>query len=460
MLRDIQRRLLGAKPASTNQVQNTLPSLPIEIWWIIFEMVIFTGLLMLDEFESYEIHTAYEYFLDPIRFSSGQCIPRRLAVTRKRKLREVCKAWKQTIDSINLDYRNTLECTHLDRKGLFLVDEWPPKQGLGTVDTSHCKRLILEVYPVYGQGLRIGFRYTHPISALTVRALGGNRFAHLRSLSDIMSFPDQLKVLDLDLEKCKASMGLLKDLNGIPSVPLTTLSLSLKAPDVLQTSLTVPTLISLFLSIPPYDPEVWLWGDPSNFKWTFPALRNLSLIERHYRRSSLPSTMLPSTHHFFANLLKIHLSLIRSLLIQPMSAQVSNQDSSLCWKNMPNLQTLATNFSDISISTDSKYHFGRTPRTRKSDSVRHLIQFHLGSTGSVSMAKELQKYVRACSRLESVTMVDAPGFDITRWSTMKPEKEIIQLLKLCDERGIKVLAQDYTRQWVKVISQKMIGRQR
>ncbi|CAG8634430.1 6740_t:CDS:2 [Acaulospora colombiana] len=233
-----------------------------------------------------------------------------------------------------------------------------------------------------------------------------------------------------------------RPVSGMVSIPVTTLSLFLKFPGSLQISLYIPTLANLFLSIPVYDPQDWLWGDPSNFRWKLPALHNLAIIERYDRRPGPPSIALPSTHSFFLNLLTGHFSSIRSLLIHPMTLQVSSQHSSLCWKKMPKLQTLATNFSDRDVPSHRKHFFNKQTQDIESKSVRHLIQFHLWAAGSTSMASELQSHIHACTNLESVTMVNAPGFDTRNWVTMRPEKEIVQLIKLCDRRNIDLWEQD------------------
>lgn len=456
----VQRYLRGTAQTS-ERTKKSLQKLPPEIWWIILEMVLYSCLLVMEDFDPSEIYAAYNYSLVPYPYCSMEKAAQRQVHNRKGKLRQVCKWWKAILDDIRIDYQSIVECKYTDSVGRYGQKSWTHERNLesATIDTYRGTRLVVEAYLMHGQGSRIGIRYTYPVSSLTVRALSRDQTYNLESILDVVAFPDQLRVLDLYLESCKAPMELLQGIES-KSIPLTTLSLYLKAPGSLQISLRIATLASLFLSIPAYNSQDWLWGDPSNFRWTLPALVNLAIIERHERRHGPPSTVLPSTHSFFLNLLGSHFSSIRSLLMHPMTAQVSSQKSPLCWAKMPNLQALATNFSDMDVSIHTKNLFGKEVQTLKSESVRHLIQFHLWVAGSNSMASELQRYIRACTNLESVTMVNAPGFDTREWATMRPEKEIIKLLKLCDTRAIDLWAQDVHCTWRKIVSQKMIGKRR
>jgi hypothetical protein len=351
--------------------------LPSDIWWIILEMFLYPGPNVMEELEPSEICIAAQYFHDPMPYLDSRAVEQRTAVRRKRKLSGVCKIWKEISEKLTTMYRFTSERQYNDREGRFLVkgqsfnSEYTIPEPLAVAHTNQCTRLLVKIHPRDRQKLRINFQYTHPVPNLTLRVFPGtiHKSTYLTSLSDIISFPEQLRVLNLYLEACKTSDHIFRDLQEM-SIPLTTLSLFLETSDPLQAPLTIPTLVSLFLSVPSYE-RTGCVGRPLSFGWTLPALLNLSLIER-YTHPTIPRlAILPSTHAFFAELLSYHMRNIRSLLIHPMTLQISNQDSPLCWKHMPNLQTLATNFSDgnpVSNYRDSRG--GTLPSP-----VRHLIHF-------------------------------------------------------------------------------------
>jgi hypothetical protein len=420
------------------------PCLPSDIWWIVLEMFLYPGPNVMEELEPSEIHAATLYFQDPLPYLDSQVVAQRMATRRKRKLRRVCKSWKEMSEKLTTRYRYTPERLYTDREGRFLMNEQSPNpeytisEPPEVAETSRCTRLLVKIHPIDRQKLRINFRYTHPVSNLTLRVFPGSirRSASLTSLSDIISFPEQLKILNLYLEACKIPEHIFKDLQEMP-IPLTTLSLFLKASDPLQTPLMIPTLASLFLSVPSYERTVSV-EHPMGFGWTLPALRNLSLIERYTQRTIPRLAILSSTHAFFAELLAYHMPNIQSLLIHPMTLQVSNPDSPLCWKHMPNLQTLATNFSDGSpASDDGDNPAGTLPNSAPSP-VRHLIHFHLWSARLRLIIMELIKHIRECTRLETVRLV----LSLNEWSNMAHVQENDELRKLCQERGIIVWWQD------------------
>ncbi|PVF92637.1 hypothetical protein CPB86DRAFT_174888 [Serendipita vermifera] len=246
------------------------------------------------------------------------------------------------------------------------------------------------------------------------------------------------------MESCKIPMTVLQDIQ-LMSIRLTALCLHLENSSPIQASLCIPTLASLFLSIPAYNAQDWPSGHPSSFSWTLPMLQNLAIIERYAGRPNAPLTALPSTHPFFSDLLQGHFSSIRSLLMHPMTVQVSGQHSPLCWKKMPNLQALATNFSDRDVPIYGNYLFRRVLHNSKSGSVHHLIQFHLWAVDLTALSKELQHYIQACTNLESILLVNVPSLETRSWSFHLPNNKVGKLIKLCDKRGIKLYKQDGNR---------------
>ncbi|PVF92643.1 hypothetical protein CPB86DRAFT_790958 [Serendipita vermifera] len=412
-------------PSLPEQAQNTTPKLPIEIWWVILEIVLDLGPVVLENFAPCEILLAHEYFLGALITQSAA---RRHGFTLKSCLRQVCKAWKQIVDHIGMDHQQIQERKYTNTQE---ANERPI-----TLNTKHHPMVTFERYTSSIQGIPVKYRYTHPVYTLKIRISSISQYrrdsARMESLSDVISFPKPLRALNLYMDACKGPMGLLKDIEEM-SIPLTVLSLFLQDPLILQTRLTAPTLVSLFISIPPFEGEL-IWADPSRYRWKLPALCNLSLVEQETYRSH-SSFIISPTHPFYIELLKHHMLNLRSLLMHPMTMQVYNQESPLCWANMPRLQVLATNFSNR--ATTSRRHYSGVSR---SNSIRHLIQFHWESA-SISMGGELHKCIRMCTQLESVTVIDRSGF-VVEWMNGWSRKEIAKFLNLCNERGITVWSQN------------------
>ncbi|CAG8766753.1 4836_t:CDS:1, partial [Acaulospora colombiana] len=227
------------------------------------------------------------------------------------------------------------------------------------------------------------------------------------------------------------SVNLLKDIQKM-SIPLTTLSLFLTDALILQTCLTIPTLISLFTSVPSFLGKR-TWADISQYQWSLPALRDLSLVEHKHRSSWYSSDVWP-THPFYIELLKRHLLNLQSLLMHPMTTHVYDPMSPLCWTKMPNLQVLATEFGNRPAAFLSRLHF--LPISR-SGSVRHLIQFGQFPVGNRAETG-LCRYIPMCTRLESVTIVD---YDVGKWTSVETSKEMAKFRDICRGRGITVWAQ-------------------
>ncbi|PVF90941.1 hypothetical protein CPB86DRAFT_485018, partial [Serendipita vermifera] len=353
--------------------------------------------------------------------------------TLKKSLRQVCKAWKDIIDSIRTDYQRVREHKYRNRR-LFEENERPT-----ILDTRDYTMVTVDTEVFSVQKALIKFRYTHPASALTMRTIPPSYFqsrtplTQVKSLSDIVSFPKQLKVLNLYMDGSNAPMDLLRGVQEM-SIPLTTLSLFLMDTLILRTRITIPTLVNLFISIPSRREES-IWADPSRYQWKLPALRNLSLGQSQDGNAwnSLHWTI--PTHPFYIELLKRHKLNLRSLLMDPMTAQVHNQSSPVWWITMPNLQVLATNFCNVSPAPGGGLNLLWTP---KSTSVRHLIHFDDGGFRTW-MGSDLCGYIRLCTRLESVILVTRGT--AVKWMTVDPVASMTDLRDLCIKRGIPIWSQ-------------------
>ncbi|PVF91244.1 hypothetical protein CPB86DRAFT_830679 [Serendipita vermifera] len=328
--------------------QHTTPSLPLEIWWVILEMALYSSPTVLEYFAPSEIALAYGYCSGGL---NTHAVMQRQNATLKKCLRQVCKGWKGIIDSIRTDYQPVPEGEYRNGQ-LFEENEQPT-----ILDTRQYTMITVEAEASSLRKVLIKFRYTHPVSALTMRTVSppyydsDDSFAHIESLSDIVSFPKQLKVFRLHMDGSNGSIDLLKGIQEM-SIPLTTLSLFLTDSLILQTCLTIPTLVNLLISIP-YFEEEGTRMDPWRYQWKLPALRNLSLAQPS-DDNSWSSYRLTSAHPFYIELLKRHRSNLQSLLIDPMTMQVHDQASPLC----------------------------------------------------NSMGYELCTYIRRCTRLESVTLMN------------------------------------------------------
>jgi hypothetical protein len=229
-------------------------------------MVIYPGLIVTMDYLPFQIEAACASFFDET-FGS-QIGAHKMMLRTKGNLKRVCRTWKGMIESTKMG-----ELRIFDSDALFFDPHT-------RVNTSHCSRLNRKNRSHPGESL-VRFAYTHAISTLSFRVAIPSTRLHMTSLSNIITFPDQLRALYLCLGSYKVSDHLLKDVETL-SIPLTTLCLSAPHPKILRTSLTIPTLVSLFISTSLYNKQEWK-DDPSKFRWTLPGLRNLALITGHSR---------------------------------------------------------------------------------------------------------------------------------------------------------------------------------
>ncbi|CAG8714290.1 16473_t:CDS:1, partial [Acaulospora colombiana] len=219
-----------------------LPSLPVEVWLIILQMALRPSIVVDAEFEPFEIDLVRTYLDRTSRRSERAA--QEIVSRNKRALRAVCRSWKKLVDTIEAMWAWDVTC----------CEDAPPV----ITDPYRCPRL--NQYHQLPLGAQINGGYTYPVSTLMMEInfhdyhhLGP---IHMTSLKEVVSFPNHLRVLILQLECCKASGDVLRDIE-VMRIPLTTLGLRIDSIDIFQTSLEIPTLISLFVMTPEYNTRNW-----------------------------------------------------------------------------------------------------------------------------------------------------------------------------------------------------------
>ncbi|PVF92617.1 hypothetical protein CPB86DRAFT_790995 [Serendipita vermifera] len=396
-------------------------------------MAIFPNLIVEMSFAPLQIETGFATIRNQNLCS--QQAAQKLALDMRRNLQLVCRSWKQIIDSIKLEKQCVTDFGYEDGD-----DSLP-------VDTDGCLRLNLKCM-VYSRTSFIRLAWTHPVATVSLRIWSKNitTRARVTSLGDIISFPEHIRALALEFGKLMVEKQVFSDLQTI-SPPLTTLCITLQSDTPLETPLRIPTLVTLFISIEVCGFE----AHPSDLRWIFPALRNLSLIEEDEEYRDIIS-MSSHTNPFFTALLEDHFSQIKSLLIYPTTRQIHYQDSPLCWVHMPNLRVLAAHFACIDI----RYPGEPLPKSNspilKSKSLRNLIQCHMDWVEEEKIVDGLQRYILACSQLEGVTFVGASDELLTKLKTGKGSKSVKKFIRLCEDRHIELWGQ----RWASISERTLI----
>ncbi|PVG01661.1 hypothetical protein CPB86DRAFT_781468 [Serendipita vermifera] len=371
-------------PQTKEACQKQLPSLPVEIWLIIFQMTLRPSLIIDAQFQPFEIELAHAY-LDSNGTTSDKA-SQKMVSRSKRNLRGVCRSWKELADNIDVS-----------------EDHWAwdvtCREGAPPI-TDPDQRPRLNQHHDIPSGSQINGRYTHPVSTLVID-VGSHNHRHrgriyMTSLRGTISFPEHLRVLNLRFEHFNASRNVLRDIEGM-RIPLTTLGLHANSAVILQTSLEIPTLISLFITVPEY--VITSWNEqPDHFRWKFPNLRNLWWEDQ--RLSYINS--LRGGHPLFLHILRDHFKSIRTLRTCPITREIADDDSPLCWTKMPNLQSLATKFYRVE-ETSHKYEIqGHSDAAIESDSVLYLVVLDTSETKSQDVVDGLQKYIHICKNLRAI----------------------------------------------------------
>jgi hypothetical protein len=370
----------GWRPAS-------VPSLPTELWLDILEIAIRPSIILDLEFDPGQIELAYKCLV--WESHGNQRAAAKMALRTSRTLGAVCSVWRSLIEQIDIVMPWVVEETRC----------WPDAgqlhksahDGFLTTDTQIFTRLNRKII-LNGQDFE-RIRYSHPLPTLSLSIVGANQEPMI-ALENITPFPTKLKVLSLHLNKRQVTCQILKEMEmGLSA--LTTLRLCLQASAVRE-FLEFPTVVTFFLSITHVgiDPET---SSLSYIRWKFPMLQNLALTD--YIKTTgkwLSIKMNP----FFFETLQAHIDSIRSLRIEPMTKEIVDPTSPICWLRMKKLKALAANFSEPTIPTTLSYNklYGW-----KSNSVRYLIQTRT-QMNDWDHGDTIRYFMGSCPHLESLSI--------------------------------------------------------
>ncbi|PVF94999.1 hypothetical protein CPB86DRAFT_828213 [Serendipita vermifera] len=418
------------------KIDQEIPPIPYDIWFMIIEMAIRPHMIVDLRFEPAQIEQAFMCLRIPVH--GGEDVAQREVRKVGASLRVVCRTWKEIVDFLNQNPKSWV----LDLK---YNNTNPP-----LIDTSLCTRLNVDYYSEAGN---IELRQSYPASILSIhsstypeRTTG----LAIKTIFDIISFPSHLKALHLRFTHSAAAAQLLRELETNP-VPLTSLSLFLNPRNntLLQRDLTIPTLETLFLSIPTFRKEQWPEeADPSDTRWIFPRLLNLSLTEQDVPKWKYALHM---THPFLSQLLHTHLHQIQALRAYPMFTELVDGTSPSHWTKIPKLLALSTDFYWLAHPNTLKHGMNDSAHTR-SIPIQHLIQIDMALRNPQTIAQGIEIAIRSCTRLETVSLVGPP------FRYQRPEDDptsvrqqahgwwetgaMKQLNQVCKDRHIELLDQE------------------
>jgi hypothetical protein len=413
--------------------------LPNEIWVAILEWAVRPDYLLDLAFEGLEIDEVHRsLWSSRKKDQSSSYKPSRI----NNRLRLVCRLWNEIIKYIKPDQWDGILEHASNRK------TYPTEECSRVIDTKGYSRL--NEFWASDWDANIKLTYTQPISTLALYASGSKwRIPrHMDTLSDIISFPKDIRALLLRFESCDLPPNLLHYLETRTPI-LTTLALHLafKVP-VFQEALEIPTLKSLFISITHrYEP---MWKEEAvSFRWIFPNLTNLSLEERD------PDYTLAPNHPFFTQFIRYNYLTVESLRLDPMIAQVANLQSSLAWTKWPRLRVLATNFVRfVSIRTNMQFQAKEISPT-PSSSIRHLIELGKEASSPYKISSQLIMCIKLCKNIEAVILLGDPDrytrpLNHTMLSHAPLElyceddsRAMKELKKVCDHHKVKLQDKNY-----------------
>jgi hypothetical protein len=365
----------------------TVPSLPAELWLDIFELAIRPSIILDLEFDPGQIELAYKCLV--WESHGNQRAAAKMALRASRTLGAVCSLWRSLIDQIDIVMPWVVEETRCGPAA-----GQPHKSvhdGFLTTDTRMFTRLNREII-LNGQNFE-RIRYSHPLPTLSLSIVGANQEPKI-ALENITPFPTKLKVLSLHLNKRQVTCQILKEIEmGLSA--LTTLRLCLQA-SAIREFLEFPTVVTFFLSITHVDtnPET---SSLSYIRWTFPMLRNLALTD--YTKTA-GKWLSIEMNTFFFETLQAHIGSIQSLRIEPMTKEIVDPTSPICWLRMKKLKALAANFSEPRIPNTSIY---MKLCGWKSESVRHLIQTRT-QMDNWDHGDTIRYFMGSCPHLESLSL--------------------------------------------------------
>jgi hypothetical protein len=431
-----------------------ISNLPYEILYEIIEFAICPDFVIALTIEPIQIEMARELCDDPLR-NGGEPRAQRESQKNGKIARLVSRAWKAIADKV-ITYQWVLNVGGSESPLFSLycaawgLEKQTWKPDYPPIRTQRCSRLNM----IFGgdQDPTISVQYSHPISTLTILTyksslLNLGESGSVSSLKSIVSFPEHLRSLWLHVYSLNVSDDLIQEFRS-RMVSLTTLSLCLKNASILHAPLEIPSLKSLFLSIPIQEVQ----GSPKShiqMPWVLPALRNLSLTAK----GGFGNRLLHYESSMFLSLIQNYFNQITSLRLSPMITQIGDQSSPLCWTNMPRLQVLATHFwwpskQNEDIFASYTYLKDWTPLT-VSNSVRHLVQISDPPSRRPDVP-DFSGYIYSCKNLKTISLAwearECKRFlygseftGCTRGSDNLEASELQSLKDYCDYRNAYLL---------------------
>ncbi|PVF92330.1 hypothetical protein CPB86DRAFT_842051 [Serendipita vermifera] len=395
-MKDIIIGLQGLLRLSKFSREHRVPTLPLEIWFIILELAICPNIIVDAEFEPHQIEVLHDYLT--WHANDNQLAAVRMAYRARDRLRAVCSLWKNIVEEIKIKPL-VLEFSHSWWDQKLHEIRFDSSIFNPAMDTRVYSRMnLLCTVDIYS---RIQVRQTHPISVLSL-TISAEEPAHacITGIGDVISFPEDLKVFNLSLEGHTLPVNFLKEME-LKLSSLTTLGVSLEG-RMLDTAIELPHLVTLRIGI--------ISSAPSNLtplrdiRWTLPALRHLLLEDTGL------DTKFRKTNVFFFGLLQDYLALIRTLSLEPMTEEVVDVNSPICWMKMSQLGTLATDFY---LPRPMHPKYGNRLFGPHSTSVRYLVQTHYVSCTEFSQIYKDNIYIwRKAFGDHRVKLLDEDGVEM------------------------------------------------
>jgi hypothetical protein len=318
--------------------------------------------------------------------------------------------------------------------------KWSERDGNDNV--KGFRRFDLDMQFEHAQMLHVIYPWPQiSVLALSIKKSGnasGNWYANaqIQSLAEIVTFPDALEVLHLQMDFCL----LLQTAQFCGEIStslshLSTLSLTMAAQDLramLGVALHLPQLRALFLTFTAFG-----LGDYTLSGWDLPSLCIVSFHLPIGSRGIQPVKVVPT---FITKFLRRYGAQIEGLRILPGPWTYSNKqliiplhdaEEASLWGSMTALKTLSTDFSHFPLTTVPSSTLNLFAR------IQHLWQ--RGKSAPADYMEGIEALVRVCPNLRTLRF-DREGERILGpyWSPLHSQNSR-KFRKLCEQRQIKLL---------------------
>jgi hypothetical protein len=424
--------------------------LPNEIWIYIFSLALHLGNYLDGLFEPRQIDESVRLIAMDMEAGLEE---RKIFARSRTRFMLVCRLWRYIadmllIDSWSLETKvkvDTSRCL-IESRGrkmkhtedfISYIDNTEEMKmiTMPSVDTQGFRKIKIYYETETSTGVRLAYKY--PIQSISVKIESHGKWPGTNFLSPyhIISHPAHLQVLHLEMDSTTRPQVLLSYLEMF-TPNLTVLSLDTLAYHLLPQTLSIPSLTSLFLTIPPdsyYQQPISFNHYTEEYDWTFPSLRNLAIQGRGCS-DDLNIVILHPLPALFESIIKKHSDKIVSFRINPIYIDIMNDQLPYCWFNLPRLAAFASNFAEEL--------FAVLPLKRSeancSASLRHLIQVPGRGFELEKVVRGLSKCIEACSQLETVTI----PYNLSKGQKHKYISSIVHLRTVCHQRGLKLLNLD------------------